>query len=209
MPYEGIYRNRLKVTKDIKRASNNSARKIMQDMLEKDPKYRKEVISAMNGTMYGWSDGKSPEKLLKENPKKFYDRFNQALATPQFQNNDVYKKFYKELEKHGYNALIDVNDTRYSKYKNIAKSPTIVFGKNVVEKMESNKYDEETIDINALRHLLKIQEQNKSIKKAAIVGAYGSEYVIARELYKQYRINKYLKEHPKSKLTADEILRES
>lgn len=89
------------------------------------------------------------------------------------------------------------------------KSPTIVFGKNVVEKMESNKYDEETIDINALRHLLKIQEQNKSIKKAAIVGAYGSEYVIARELYKQYRINKYLKEHPKSKLTADEILRES
>ncbi len=209
MPYEGIYRNRLKVTKDIKRASNNSARKIMQDMLEKDPKYRKEVISAMNGTMYGWSDGKSPEKLLKENPKKFYDRFNQALATPQFQNNDVHKKFYKELEKHGYNALIDVNDTRYSRYKNIAKSPTIVFGKNVVEKMESNKYDEETIDINALRHLLKIQEQNKSIKKAAIVGAYGSEYVIARELYKQYRINKYLKEHPKSKLTADEILRES
>ena len=178
-------------------------------MLEKDPKYRKEVISAMNGTMYGWSDGKSPEKLLKENPKKFYDRFNQALATPQFQNNDVHKKFYKELEKHGYNALIDVNDARYSRYKNIAKSPTIVFGKNVVEKMESNKYDEETIDINALRHLLKIQEQNKSIKKAAIVGAYGSEYVIARELYKQYRINKYLKEHPKSKLTADEILRES
>ncbi len=204
--YDGIYRNKLKVIKNVKRASNNSARKIMQNMLEKDPEYKKEVLKAMNGTTYGWVDGKSPEKLLKENPKKFYDRFNQALATPQFQASNVHKKFYKELEKNGYNALLDVNDTRYSGYAQIAKSPTIFFGENVVKKMESTKYNEDTIDENAMDYLIKAGKKKAAKQLAGTIGYYGSVFAVAKAASKQMAVNAYLKEHPNSKLTRKEIL---
>ena len=79
--------------------------------------------------------GNDAEKLLKSNPAKFYDRFNQALATPEFQDKGINKKFYSELEKRGYNAVLDINDTRYSGYKKISKSPTIFFGDGKWEKI--------------------------------------------------------------------------
>lgn len=204
--YEGIYKNKLKVTKNIKRASNNSARKIMQDMFQKDPEYRKQVLKSLNDTTYGWADGKSPEKLLKENPKKFYDRFNQALATPQFQDSNIHKKFYKELEKNGYNALIDVNDTRYSGYAQIAKSPTIFFGENVVRKIESTKYNEDTIDENAMNYLAKVGKQRAAKELAKTVGFYGGFFAVGNAAANQNAVNTYLKKHPNSKLTRKEIL---
>lgn len=145
--YEGIYNNKIKLVDDVKRASVNNARKIFYNKINTDPKFKKDVIDTIKSTAYGYD----ADNLIKTNPKLFYNRFNQALATPAFQSKGIHKQFYSELNKKGYNAILDINDARYSGYKNIAKSPTIFFGKDKWEKIGSTKLSETKIDTNFMQ----------------------------------------------------------
>lgn len=197
--YEGIYKNRIKVVKEVKMPSVNNARKIFNNKLNNDSQFRKDVLDAIQQTNYGYD----ANNLWKSNPKKFYDRFNQALATPQFQSKGIPEKFYSELEKHGYNALLDINDTRYSGYKNIAKSPTIFFGKDVVEKIGSTKLSDVEIDDNVKKYTNEIIV--KSIGKT--YAQYGAAYAVAKTVSDDLKVQEYLNEHPNSKLSKKEILK--
>lgn len=197
--YEGIYKNQIKVAKDVKVPSVNNARTIFYHKFNSDKEFRKEVLDTIKKTNYGYD----ADNLLKTNPKKFYDRFNQALATPQFQSNGIHNKFYSELEKYGYNALLDINDTRYSGYKNIAKSPTIFFGKDVVEKVGSTKLSDVEIDKNLQKYTYEI------LAKAAgkTVAKYTAEYAVVKSISDEQKIRDYLKKHPNSELSKKEILK--
>ena len=73
--YKGIWNNQIKLNKDVKRASVNNARKILMDKMKSDPNFKNEVLDAIKDTQYGTN----ADSLFKNNPKKFYDRFNQAL----------------------------------------------------------------------------------------------------------------------------------
>ena len=198
--YEGIYNNQIKVTKDIKRASVNNARKILYDKMDKDPDFKKQVLDTIKDTGYG--RGYDPDKLLRTNPKKFYDRFNQALATPQFQEAGIHKKFYSELEKKGYNAILDINDTRYSGYKTISKDPTIFFGDNF-EKISNKKLDELEITNNVTKYMAGYIAKNQA-KKIATIGAASAAVISVNN---QKRVEEYLDKHPNSKLSEQEILK--
>lgn len=196
--YEGIYKNKIKITKDVKRASVNNARKVLYDKMNADPVFKKNVLDTIWQTNYGYD----AENLFKKNPKKFYDRFNQALATPEFQSKGIHKQFYSALEKKGYNAVLDINDTRYSGYKKISKSPTIFFGKDSWEKIGSTKLSNETIDSNVKKYtggLLAKGLGKKAVKYAAVTG-------VAKTISDRIKIEKYLDEHPNSKLSGKEIL---
>lgn len=197
--YEGIYKNQIKVAKDVKVPSVNNARKIFYHKLNSDKEFRKEVLDTIKKTNYG----NNADHLLKTDPKKFYDRFNQALATPQFQSNGIHNKFYSELEKYGYNALLDINDTRYSGYKNIAKSPTIFFGKDVVEKVGSTKLSDTEINENFQKYA------NEVLAKYAgkTVAEYTAGYAVVKTVSDEQKIRDYLKEHPNSELSKKEILK--
>ena len=119
LKYEGIYKNEIKLNSDVKRASVANAQKIFYEKMDKDPQFKKEVLDTLKKTNY--SDSKAVTEYLQngKHARKLYDRFNQALATPQFQDAGIHKKYYDELKKHGYNAILDINDTRYSGYKKI------------------------------------------------------------------------------------------
>ena len=52
---------------------------------------------------------------------------------------------------HGYNAILDINDARYSGYKIVAKSPTIFFGNDKWEKLSSKKLTDSEIDKNVTK----------------------------------------------------------
>lgn len=197
--YDGIYNNKIKITKDVKRASVNNARKIFYDKMNADPNFKKDVIETIKSTAYG----NDADKLLKTNPKLFYDRFNQALATPQFQSKGIHKQFYSALEKQGYNAILDINDTRYSGYKAISKSPTIFFGKDKWEKVGSTKLSEAEIDSNAMKYSIGMIGKNfgkTTVRNASII-------VAAKSVSDRKAIEKYLDEHPNSKLSDKEILK--
>lgn len=196
--YEGIYNNQIKLNKDVKRASVYNARKIFYDKMDKDPTFKKQVIEAIKQTNYG----ADADNLLKTNPKRFYDRFNQALATPQFQSKGIHKQFYSALEKKGYNAILDINDTRYSGYKNISKSPTIFFGKDAWEKIGSTKLSEAAIDSNAKKYTISLLTKNAGKELAG----YGAGIAAMKSISNRKAIEKYLEEHPNTKLSSKEIL---
>lgn len=196
--YEGIWNNQIKLTKNIKRASVNNARKILMDKMNSDSNFKNEVLDAIKDTQYG----KNADSLLKNNPKKFYDRFNQALATPAFQQKGIHNQFYSALEKKGYNAILDINDTRYSGYKNISKSPTIFFGTDGWEKIGSRKISDQEINTNAGKYFTKflLKQSGKTYAK------YAGIWFGVKTLSDQRAIKNYLDEHPNSKLSRKEIL---
>lgn len=152
LKYEGIYKNEIKLNSDVKRASVANAQKIFYEKMDKDPQFKKEVLDTLKKTNY--SDSKAVHEYLQngKHARKLYDRFNQALATPQFQDAGIHKKYYDEMKKHGYNAILDINDTRYSGYKKISKNPTIFFGDDKWEKISSRKLSDTEIDANIVKY---------------------------------------------------------
>ena len=196
--YDGIYNNKIKLTKNIKRASVKNARKALYDKMGSDPEFKKDVLDTIKSTMYGYD----AENLLKSNPAKFYDKFNRALATPEFQDKGINKKFYSELEKRGYNAVLDINDTRYSGYKLVAKNPTIFFGDGKWEKIGSKKISDIKIDDNKAKYSLAIKAKIYGKQAAEVAAAVG----VGKSISDSKKIDKYLAEHPNSKLSRKEIL---
>ena len=202
LKYEGIYKNEIKLNSDVKRASVANARKIFYEKMDNDPQFKKEVLDTLKKTHY--SDSKAVNEYLRngKHARKLYDRFNQALATPQFQAAGIHKQYYDEMRKHGYNAILDINDTRYSGYKKISKNPTIFFGNDKWEKISSKKLSDVEIDSNDVKYTYGLLA--KRLAKKIAIGAGGIAGINA--ITDQVVVEKYLKEHPKSKLSRQEIL---
>ena len=202
LQYQGIFNNQVKLTGDVKRASVANAQKIFYEKMDNDPQFKKEVLDTLKKTHY--SDSKAVNEYLRngKHARKLYDRFNQALATPQFQAAGIHKQYYDEMKKHGYNAILDINDTRYSGYKKISKNPTIFFGNDKWEKISSKKLSDVEIDSNDVKYTYRLLA--KLLAKKIAIGAGGIAGINA--ITDQVVVEKYLKEHPKSKLSRQEIL---
>lgn len=201
--YEGIYNNQIKITKDIKQASHESARKIFYEKMDKDPVFRNEALETLRKTAYGKLDNSiSDYERTGAHSRKLYDRFNQALATPEFQSRGIHKKFYSAMKEKGYDAILDVNDIKYSGYNKLAKSPTIFFNGDKLSKIGANRIGESDIERNAVNYALGFYAK-QTAKKVAAIGAGAGVYKMASD---QQVIEQYLDEHPNSKLTKKEIL---
>lgn len=200
--YQGIFNNQIKLTGDVRRASVANAQKIFYEKMDSDPQFRKEVLDTLKKTSY--SDSKAVGEYLQKGKRarKLYDRFNQALATPQFQAAGIHKKYYDEMKKHGYNAILDINDTRYSGYKKISKSPTIFFGDDKWEKISSRKLSDPEIDENVQKFAIGYLAKNQGKSIAKLVGAVAG----IKALDDQSSVKQYIKAHPNTKLSREEIL---
>ena len=202
LEYQGIYNNQIKLNGDVKRASIANAQNIFYKKMDKDPNFKKEVLDTLKKTKYADASAIRNYELTGKHSRKLYDRFNQALATPQFQDAGIHKKYYDEMRKHGYNAILDINDARYSGYKKIAKSPTIFFGDAKWEKISSRKLSDQEIDSNSMKYLK--EYVGKHLLKS--VGVYGGAIAGATAISNQAAIKRYLDKHPNSKLSRKEIL---
>ena len=200
--YQGIFNNQIKLTGDVRRASVANAQKIFYEKMDSDPQFRKEVLDTLKKTNY--SDSKAVGEYLRKGKRarKLYDRFNQALATPEFQTAGIHKKYYDEMKKHGYNAILDINDTRYSGYKKISKDPTIFFGDDKWKKISSRKLSDTEITKNAIKLTIGYIAKNQGKSIAKVVGAAAG----VKALNDQSSVNKYIKAHPNTKLSREEIL---
>lgn len=200
--YQGIFNNQIKLTGDVRRASVANAQKIFYEKMDSDPQFRKEVLDTLKKTSY--SDGIAVGEYLQKgkHARKLYDRFNQALATPEFQTAGIHKKYYDEMKKHGYNAILDINDTRYSGYKKISKDPTIFFGDDKWEKISSRKLSDAEITKNAIKFTIGYIAKNQGKSIAKVVGAVAG----VKAIKDRSSVNQYIKAHPNTKLSRQEIL---
>lgn len=202
LQYQGIFNNQVKLTRDVKRASVANAQKIFYEKMDKDPQFKKGVLDTLKKTAY--DDPLAVSNYTKNGirSRKLYDRFNQALATPQFQDAGIHKQYYDEMKKHGYNAILDINDTRYSGYKKISKNPTIFFGDDKWEKISSKKLSDTEIDTNVAKYAYGLIAKQGAKNVAKIAGVV----VGANAISDQAAVADYLKKHPRTKLSRKEIL---
>lgn len=82
-------------------------------------------------------------KLTESDKKTLYEAFNLTLTFHNDYNNRAQDTFYNNLKQKGYNAIVDVNDQKYSSYH--AKRPMIVFDHDAVSLNSIDRLDNKTI----------------------------------------------------------------
>ncbi len=87
---------------------------------------------------------RDPSTLKSSDKRTIYKALNLTLTNHNEQEVRMQNKFYGELKKYGYSALLDLNDKSYSSYH--AKSPVIVFDTSRVKLQSVTHMKSEDID---------------------------------------------------------------
>ena len=133
-----VYQLKLEATKKLKIPSDENASDITANLL-KEPDFKKNVEASLidskekmkRPTQQVLFDRalsamkKDPSKLTSQEKVAIYKAFNLSLVNHNQQEIAAQDRFYGELKKKGYNALLDYNDKEFSSYQ--AKRPMIVF----------------------------------------------------------------------------------
>lgn len=207
----------LKVNSDVKVASRDKAAKAFVDLYKNDPEFKSQFLNTANqmqGAREALGIGGKGTAVLRtaqksgltdRQLKKFgYDAFNMGLVDHSTGGQAASKKFYDKLKKMGYDAIMDVNDQKYSGYD--AKAPVIVFnnaGKiaiSEVKKMTNNQ-----IASNANKAVGQLLAKGAAKEGAAIVGIIAASSVAGKTM-NGIAVDNYKIEHPNTKLTDQQIL---
>lgn len=122
--------------KGIKVASDKHAKKIFNDLSKNDPEFRNQMKSFIFEN--------NPQMAKGHND---YEKFIIGMHGDR-RNSDVAKKYFTELSKHGYGAVKDVNDNKYSGYARKGKSAVLAFA-NAEYNWMARVLDDSEIDKNA------------------------------------------------------------
>lgn len=139
---------------------------------------------------------------------KIYDWFNTMRVSHDPINQELSNTFYSKLKSLGYDAIQDINDKYNSGYNSV--QPLIVFdGKNLVVN-ENKKLDMNSIakdfkiatGVNIGEQLIKFYAPAGA---ATVAAASGLKILTSKR--ESEIVAKYKKEHPGTKLSAKEIIR--
>ena len=207
-----IYDVTVKNKNEIRVAAEKNARKVFNDMYNNDEEFRGGIKKAFkeNGMLFNQMNPKlirivdkveKGEKLTdKELKTHAYDLFNIMLMDKTEQGVKNSSKFYDGIRKAGYNAIIDVNDKKYSGYK--SKMPIITiddgfeYAKRVMSDEEINKINKQETRKLMAPSLLKLG--------AGITAFYGATPVM-NKIDMDKRVLKYKEEHSNTNMTNAEI----
>ena len=205
------YQNEIKVASDIKQASYKSAKNTLQEMVKNDPEFAEQLTERMSlerlsSPVYTVKSRAATESLKKGIvDKNVYDVFNGLLVDHEPGMQKLTDKFYSVMSSKGYNAIKDINDSKYSGYKSI--NPIIAFNtKGKVSVVNIKQLTDNEIKKAAyisMTHLL--GSELVKIGGTATVGYLGVKSIKSSNDSK--RINAYRKEHPASKMSNTEIIR--
>ena len=217
----GVYKTNIKLGDDLRLASPKNAVNVLRRTMQKDSQFADGVRQSLKGLSQASlspNQKKVFDKALKSlNAGKIdnhvYEAVNIALVDHTPRGQSVSSKFYDALKKAGYDAIKDINDSKYSGYN--TRNPIIVFngsaktavdsissmGKQQIEKQLKaeiyKKYAEDLVKAYAPSVQLPIGVGSASkLAIDALTEKANLEYV-----------KKYRKEHPKSELSAKEIIR--
>lgn len=133
-----VYQLKLEATKKLKIPSDDNASDITANLLKED-EFKKNVQASIVDSKEKMKRptqqvlfnqalnaiDKDPDKMSSTDKKAIYKALNLSLVNHNEQEVAAQNRFYSELKKKGYNALLDYNDKEYSSYH--AKRPVIVF----------------------------------------------------------------------------------
>ena len=133
---------------------------------------------------------KDPSKMSSSEKVAIYKAFNLSLVNHNDKEIAAQNRFYSELKKKGYNALLDYNDKEYSSYH--AKRPMIVFDVDSVKLKSVAEANPKVVD-----KLYKKYNTERIVKDTAsnvfgVVSKLGTKTVSECSSYVNGKMDKYL-----------------
>lgn len=205
---ERVYDVTVKNKGDLKIASRKRAEDVFINLYNNDKDFKYNLHQRLKETKYqstGMDDiykklgggNKLSERTLR---KYGYDAFNILLVDNNNKSASNANKFYEALRKQGINAIVDVNDKKYSGYK--AKMPIITFDghfeytKRAMGESEIMRNNKKAWNSLTAPELMKTG--------AIYAGVFGASPVISKATVEK-RVLLYKDEHPNTKMTDSEI----
>lgn len=210
-----VYTKNIRVGESgIKVASPNNAKKAMSELMREDPEYKNTVKTLIRRNSLNCSLNPKQKdvqfKALRDlnNDRitdSVYDAVNINLAWHDPTSERANQKFYKKLKESGYQAIKDMNDSKYSGYK--SKNPLIVFDKSKVVVESVSKRDISDIISKGNAEIGKnVAEQLIEAYSIPIIGMT-SAGIAYKQTSNNRKVQAYKREHPNTKLSYNEILK--
>lgn len=197
-----IHRLKIKSTERMKVPSDQNAGHILSGLLKED-QFKKDLRDSINDSASKmkrpkqqilFKDAlrimdKDPKHMTTKDKETLYRAANLTLTNHNDYEVNMQNRFYKELKKNGYSALVDTNDKEYSSYH--AHRPMIVFDTNKTKLESVTQMKPKTIDrlnkvYNTERILKEIPANALSVPKE-----YGSTKVRQAIDYVNRKTNDY------------------
>lgn len=199
-----VYQLKLATTKKLRIPSDENASDITADLLKED-EFRKNLVASIQDSkekmrrptqriLFNQAQNalrKDPSMMTKPEKVAVYKAFNLSLVNHNKQEIAAQNRFYGELKKKGYNALLDYNDKEFSSYH--AKRPVIVFDVDSVKLQSVTAANPKTVD-----KLYKKYNTERILKEIptntiGLISRYGSKTVSECYSYVDSKTNDYLR----------------
>ena len=198
-----VYQLKLEATKKLKIPSDENATDVTMNLLKEDD-FKKNVIASVQDSkekmrrptqqlLFNQAQkalDKHPAKLTYTEQVSIYKALNLSLVNHNKQEIAAQDRFYGELKKKGYNALLDYNDKEYSSYH--AKRPMIVFDVESVKLQSVTQADPKVVDKLYRKYNTKRVLKEIPAETVGLLGKFGSKTVSECYSYVNSKMNDYL-----------------
>lgn len=198
-----VYQLKLDTVKKLKVPSDENASHITANLL-KESDFKKNVEASIADSKEKMRRPtqqilfKQAQKALRKDPDKMtssekvavYKALNLSLTNHNQQEVAAQNRFYSELKKKGYNALLDYNDKEYSSYH--AKRPMIVFDTDSVKLQSVTEANPKIVDKLYKRYNTERIMKEVSANTLGYITKLGNKSVSECESYVKQKMDRYL-----------------
>lgn len=198
-----VYQLKIDATKKLKIPSDENAGHITANLL-KEPDFKKNVVASIEDSkakmrrptqqvLFKQAQNalnKDPSILSKSEKVAIYKALNLSLTNHNSQEIAAQDRFYSELKKKGYNALLDYNDKEYSSYH--AKRPMIVFDTDSVKLQSVTETNPKVVDKLYRRYNAERMAKEVSANTLGYVSKFGTKSLSECNSYVRRKTERYL-----------------
>lgn len=200
-----VYQLRLDSTKRLRVPSDENASDITWILLKKDSEFKKNVSASIQDSkdkmkrptqqiLFNQAQRalqKDTSRMTSSEKVAVYKALNLSLTNHNPQEIAAQNRFYGELKKKGYNALLDYNDREYSSYH--AKRPMIVFDVDSVRLSSVTEADPKIVNQLYRKYNAERIRKETLASTVGLVSRYGTTKVSEASSYVRRRTNDYLR----------------
>lgn len=198
-----VYQLKLASTKKLKIPSDDNAADITAKLL-KEKEFKDNVIASIDDSKQKMRRpqqqilfkqaqnalAKDPAKMTKSEKIAIYKALNLSLVNHNAQEIAAQNRFYTELKKKGYNALLDYNDKDYSSYH--AKRPMIIFDVDSVILQSVTETNPKVVDKLYRKYNTERIAKESIASTLGLVTKMGNKTVSECDSYVRRRTERYL-----------------
>lgn len=199
-----VYQLKLKTIKKLKVPSDENASDITANLMKED-EFRKNLIASIEDSrekmrrpaqqiLFSQAQNalnKDPDKMTKSEKVAVYKAFNLSLVNHNAQEIAAQDRFYSELKKKGYNALLDYNDKEFSSYH--AKRPMIVFDVDAVKLQSVTEANPKVVDSLYRKYNTERIIKEIPAETVGLVAKYGMKTLSECQSYIDAKYNDYMR----------------